>query len=130
MGLALAAELNGYPGPAHVLELGGSIGLRDDQRQRVAALHAAMKDETVIIGERLIAQETALDRQFADKTVTADSLRTLTADIGATQGALRAAHLKYHLATLDILSAEQVKQYATLRGYDGGAPSHGHQRRH
>jgi hypothetical protein len=28
MGLALAAELNGYPGPSHVLELAENHGLR------------------------------------------------------------------------------------------------------
>ena len=27
MGLALAAELNGYPGPAHVLEVADQLGL-------------------------------------------------------------------------------------------------------
>jgi hypothetical protein len=133
MGLALAAELNGYPGPAHVLELAGDLSLRADQRERIAALFAAMKAETVAIGEKLIAQEAALDRLFADKTVTVDKLAALTAEIGATQGALRAAHLKYHLTTLDVLSGEQVRQYDVLRGYADAAPAqghHGHQRRH
>src|SRR3974377_1723295 len=32
MGLALAAELNGYPGPAHVLELADKLELTSDQR--------------------------------------------------------------------------------------------------
>ena len=71
MGLALAAELNGYPGPMHVLELATPLGLSDDQRAKVAALFDAMKQEAVALGERLIAAETALDRQFADKTITA-----------------------------------------------------------
>lgn len=130
MGLALAAELNGYPGPLHVLELAVPLSLRDDQRQRVAALFDAMKGETVPIGERLIAQEAALDRQFADKTITAETLAVMTAEIGATQGALRGAHLKYHLATLAVLTGEQVAQYATLRGYTRGAPAHGHNGHH
>ena len=38
MGLALAAELNGYPGPSHVLELGDRIDLTADQRIRVQRL--------------------------------------------------------------------------------------------
>jgi hypothetical protein len=46
-----------------------------------------------------------------------------TRAIGATQAALPAAHLKYHLSTLDVLEASQVKTYAELRGYSGG----GHQ---
>ena len=32
MGLALAAELNGYPGPSHVLELADKLDLSPDQR--------------------------------------------------------------------------------------------------
>jgi hypothetical protein len=32
MGLAMAAELNGYPGPAHVLELADKLDLSDQQR--------------------------------------------------------------------------------------------------
>src|SRR5262245_12308395 len=35
MGLALAAELNGYPGPIHVLELGDRLELSAQQRQRL-----------------------------------------------------------------------------------------------
>ena len=31
MGLALAAELNGYPGPLHVLELAETLDLTDEQ---------------------------------------------------------------------------------------------------
>ena len=36
------------------------------------------------------------------------------------QGALRNAHLKYHLSTSALLSAEQSRRYAELRGYTGG----------
>jgi hypothetical protein len=128
MGLALPAELNGYPGPVHVLELADRLGLTADQRERVQELHAAMKAETVPLGERLIAQETDLDRQFAGKTVTPASLQAATAEIGATQGALRFAHLRYHLSTLDILSPEQVRLYGQLRGY-GGSGGQGHGRK-
>jgi hypothetical protein len=132
MGLALPAELNGYPGPVHVLEHAGSIGLSDEQRARVQALYYAMKGEAVPLGERLIAQETDLDRLFADRIVTPDSLARTTAAIGETQAALRAAHLKYHLAMMDVLTPAQVSRYAELRGYAGGVqPSHsGHKARH
>jgi hypothetical protein len=34
MGLALPAELNGYPGPVHVLELGDRLGLDAEQEER------------------------------------------------------------------------------------------------
>lgn len=121
MGLALAAELNGYPGPSHVLELADKLGLSDAQRARTKDLFAAMKGETTPLGETLIGEETALDRKFADRSITPASLDAATAAIGATQAHLRAAHLKYHLTMLDVLTPEQIRRYAELRGYAGGA---------
>jgi hypothetical protein len=117
MGLALAAELNGYPGPLHVLELGEQLQLSAEQRRRVAELHASMKAEAVATGERLIAHEAALDRHFKDRTITPETLATLTSRIGETQGLLRAVHLKYHLTMAELLTAEQSRRYAELRGY-------------
>lgn len=128
MGLALAAELNGYPGPMHVLELAAPLALSEDQRVKVAALFDAMKQEAVALGERLIASETALDRQFADKTITSSALAEATRDIASLQGELRLAHLKYHLATLDLLTPEQATRYSTLRGYGDGQHTPGHHR--
>jgi len=119
MGLALAAELNGYPGPMHVLELADSLGLSADQRAKVSELVAAMMAEAIPLCEQLIAQEADLDKQFADKTVTPERLEASTNAIGVTSGALRRAHLKYHLSTLDVLTAAQAHRYAELRGYQG-----------
>lgn len=117
MGLALAAELNGYPGPLHVIELADRIGLSGDQRHRVQQLYDAMKLEAVAVGEKLIAGETALDRAFKERSITPERLSELSAAIGKTQGELRAVHLKYHLTTTELLTAEQSRQYALLRGY-------------
>lgn len=122
MGLALAAELNGYPGPNHVIELADKLRLSDAQQAKVAELFAAMKAETIPIGERLIAHEQALERLFATKAITPESLDEAVAAIARTQGALRAAHLKYHLTTVAALSTEQVKRYAQLRGYTSDGP--------
>jgi hypothetical protein len=38
MRMALAAELNGYPGPAHVLEMADQLNLVTPQRTRVQTL--------------------------------------------------------------------------------------------
>lgn len=131
MGLALAAELNGYPGPIHVIELADRLELSAGQRTRTQELYAAMRAEAVGLGETLIAQEADLDRQFAGKTVTPDSLAASVRAIGSTQAALRAAHLKYHLSTLEVLTPAQVKRYADLRGYAGGQQhQHPHSGRH
>ena len=115
MGLAIAAEQNGYPGPSHVLEHAEGMGLTADQRERTLALFTEMKAEAVELGTRLIEQESALDRLFASKAITRGNLADLTAAIGATQAALRAAHLRYHLVMMDVLTTEQVRRYGELR---------------
>jgi Spy/CpxP family protein refolding chaperone len=128
MALALVAELNGYPGPAHVLELSRQLELTDAQRARVEALFAAMKLEAIPIGERLIAEEAALDQQFATHSITPASLPTNVDAIATTQAALRAAHLKYHLSMLEVLTPAQIRRYAELRGYaspDAAPRGHG-----
>src|SRR3712207_3634333 len=104
MGLALAAELNGYPGPLHVLEHADALGLSPSQRERTQGLFDAMKAEAVPLGERLIREEAELARLFATKAVQPATLDAATSAIGATQGALRAAHLRYHLAMADVLT--------------------------
>jgi hypothetical protein len=117
MGLALSAELNGYPGPLHVLELADELRLDSGLREKIRDLFAAMKTEAVPAGETLIAQESALDRAFADRTISPELLAKLTGEIGQAQGRLRAIHLKYHLMTTDLLSPSQRERYAELRGY-------------
>jgi len=130
MGLALAAELNGYPGPVHVLELADKLNLSADQRASIQRLFDAMKAEAVPLGSKLIEQEADLDKQFAGRTVTPDSLRASTAAVAATQGALRETHLKYHLSTVAVLSPGQMQRYAELRGYGGEAQPMEHRHHH
>jgi hypothetical protein len=117
MGYALAAELNGYPGPLHVIELADRLELTPAVRDRMRELFEAMKAEAVPAGDELIAREAALDRAFADRTISPDTLAELTARIGEMQARLRAIHLKYHLTTADLLSPHQRHRYAELRGY-------------
>ena len=126
MGLALVAELNGYPGPVHVLELSDRLALTPAQKQQIQKLFESMKAESVAIGVRLIEQEGALDLQFANRSIRPDALKDVTAKIGLTQAELRNTHLKYHLETAQILSADQMKQYAELRGYAPDAPAKHH----
>jgi Spy/CpxP family protein refolding chaperone len=130
MGLALPAELNGYPGPMHVLEHADALDLTPQQRERTRALIEAMRAEAIPVGERLIEQETKLDRLFASREITPATLSAATADIGATQGALREAHLKYHLAMMGVLTPEQVAEYRRLRGYTSSGPMQHHKQRH
>jgi Spy/CpxP family protein refolding chaperone len=117
MGLALAAELNGYPGPRHVLDLATELQLTPEQQHRTSELFDAMRQETSALGEQLIEAERALDRLFAEKQATPQSVSAATQTVGAIEGELRAAHLRYHLAMMDVLTPGQVASYNHLRGY-------------
>lgn len=116
-GLARAAELNGVPGPVHLLEMKDRIALSEDQAGDISALYKDMKGKAIAQGEKLIALERRLDRHFSSGTITDEILRGLLTDIAAARRALRYIHLAAHLATPEILSAAQIDKYNALRGY-------------
>ena len=89
-----------------------------------------MKAEAIPLGNLLISQESNLNDDFANRTITLANLEVATQKIGATQGALRAAHLKYHLSTVAILTPEQVTRYNELRGYKAESPIQHHHQMH
>jgi hypothetical protein len=128
MGLALAAELNGYPGPSHVLELGDRLELTPDQRIQVQQLFDAMKRESVPLGNKLVEQERELNNLFSTRAVTPESLKAALVSISETQALLRESHLKYHLSAAALLDQHQMERYAELRGYQhlDGSGEHKH----
>ena len=117
MSLALAAELNAYPGPLHVLELADALGLRPEQREAAEALRARVAAEARLLGARLVQAEAELDRLFAAAQADPASLAALTATIGALQGRLREVHLAAHIEMRAALTEVQRETYARLRGY-------------
>lgn len=124
MSLALAAELNGYPGPMHVLELEQQLSLTPDQRARTEAVMAEMRSQAQTLGAELIEAERHLDMRFQHRHIDPASLSATTLKIGELQGRLRNAHLVAHLAMVEILTPEQIKAYDAARGYAAGG--HGH----
>jgi Spy/CpxP family protein refolding chaperone len=122
MGLALAAELNGFPGPTHVLELAGELGLSEAQRSQTEAAVRSMKSATITIGERIIAAERELNRLFAEWRIDHARLAAVTARIGSDQGALRSTHLMHHIDMAELLTPTQIERYGVLRGYTRKAP--------
>ncbi len=130
MGLARAAELNGYAGPAHVLELAEALALTPQQQAQTQALFTAMEDQAIPLGQALVEAERALDQRFAQQTITPDQLTQLLHTIGTLQAQVRAAHLQAHLAQVKILSAEQNAHYAQLRGYTSANTRPGAPRAH
>jgi Spy/CpxP family protein refolding chaperone len=124
MGLALAAELNRYPGPRHVLDLADMLALTAEQRAAVGDIFAAMRSEAVELGRRYVESESVLDQLFASRTVDPASLRRATQEIGVLLGALREVHLRAHLETTALLTSEQIDHYDRHRGY-GDRGAHG-----
>ncbi len=115
MGMANAAEWNGYPGPKHVLDLAAELQLSDAQRERTQQLFDAMQADAKGLGAQLVDEERKLDRLFKDGLATEASMQTLLDRIGSLQGALRARHLATHIAQRDILDGGQLAQYMALR---------------
>jgi len=130
MGFAKAAELNGYPGPLHVLELVDQLGLTPEQRKQTETLFNDMKGKAIVAGKELIAAERALNDLFASKAVSAKTLKQAVDRVAARQAEVRLVHLETHLTQTKILSAEQIAKYNSLRGYTDAAPHTGHRGHH
>ncbi|HWM28562.1 MAG TPA: Spy/CpxP family protein refolding chaperone [Woeseiaceae bacterium] len=132
MGLAKAAELNGYPGPAHVLELASQLALTPEQRAKTEALFASMESRAVALGRALVEEERKLDRLFATKAISPELLAGSLSEIGSLQAKVRGAHLEAHLAQVQILTPEQTSRYVQLRGNgsSGAHTGHGGQQKH
>lgn len=120
MGLAIPAELNRYPGPRHTLDLAGELRLTEVQAAGSRAAFEEMQREAVSLGREYLDRERELDRMFAERTVTEEALRRVTAEIARLQGARRYVHLRAHLQTTALLTPEQIEAYHRHRGYAGG----------
>ena len=114
MGLAMPAENNGYPGPRHVLDAADQLHLTPDQKAKTEALVAAIKDEAIPAAKRLVADEAALDNLFITHIADLASIQAASQRAAQSESALRVIHLKYHLAMVSILSADQIAAYTAL----------------
>ncbi|NGM88740.1 periplasmic heavy metal sensor [Parapusillimonas sp. SGNA-6] len=117
MSLALPAELHGYPGPAHVLELADQLELTAAQRATTQKLFNEMQQKARSLGEEVISAERQLDALFKEKRATPEVLTQAIRKAADAQGRLREAHLQYHLAMMDVLDPKQIALYGKLRGY-------------
>ena len=126
MGFAMAAELNSYPGPKHVLELRDGLGLDEGQIRQAEGIFDEMHRKAVRLGERYVAKERELDELFAGSRAGDTELGKLVAEVAEIRGELRYAHLTAHLAMRRVLTEEQVSRYDELRGYrERWAEGHG-----
>jgi len=117
-----SAERNLYPAPETALQLADRLVLDAAQRQDLRNLQQKTAGEMNAIGRRIATEERRLDFAFAQGNVNPGRIDGITAQIGALQGKLRAARLRSHLAAHDILTPQQLLDYAELRGFQPSPP--------
>ncbi len=123
-GMAKPAELNGYPGPRHVLDAveAGDFEVTDEQKMQIKTLYEEMRTDAISLGEQIIELEIAIDDAFSNASINETFLEEKVTESARLYGQLRTVHLKYHLSMVDILSDKQVAQYNELRGYTSDDP--------
>lgn len=116
-GLAKAAELNGVPGPAHILEMEDKIDLTDEQKSKIWEIYNDMQAEAIVLGNQLINLEMELNNDFSSRTINQERLEKSVEEIAKVRAKLRLVHLSTHLKTPNILTDRQINLYNQLRGY-------------
>lgn len=119
MGRARAAELNGYPGPRHVLDAAqaGQLALTPEQARTAQQLFDGMAREARRVGDQILREEQGLEGEFRAGRISGTDLRARTSRIAALEGKLRAVHLRAHIVMRAALSESEIQQYNVLRGY-------------
>ncbi len=120
MGLARAAELNGYPGPRHVLDAIASHQLHASPEQvaRLQKIFDEMSGRARRLGEQIVGEEAALEAAFrAGGLLEESEIARRVSRMAVLRGDLRAVHLAAHLETRAVLTPEQITRYNEIRGY-------------
>jgi Spy/CpxP family protein refolding chaperone len=118
MGLAEIAEINNYPGPKHTLDLKNELGLTRDQLKKTEALDKVVASSALAKGEEIVLAEEELSKLFEAGTINEKVLRSKLEEIAKLRADLRFTHLQAHLRMKQILTPDQVKRYAELRGHE------------
>jgi len=125
-GMASYADLNGYPGPKHVLEMRDTLRLTDDQEKNLEAIFDEMSENARAKGELIIAKEIELDAKFRLGVATMSGVLRLSGEIGMLRGELRAVHMTAHIQAKEILTKQQIGLYNAIRHKSSQHTSGGH----
>jgi Spy/CpxP family protein refolding chaperone len=127
MGSSKAAELNHYPGPAHVLADSSRLELTDGQKAETQSVFDTMSAAAKRSGAAIVAKEAELDALYASGQAAPAATKELVTELARLQAEFRYAHLSAHLAMRTILTPEQIARYDEMRGYasvpPGSSPS-------
>ena len=117
-GMAMAADMNGYPGPKHVLDMKKELKLTPTQEAAMQKLMADMKEKALAKGKDVLLAEKRLDEMFAQGK-SEDELREETYRVASLRAELRWVHLATHLAAKKILTAKQIEAYQQVQRDEG-----------
>jgi hypothetical protein len=115
MGYARMAELNGYPGPRHVLDLSEKLQLSTEQTNIIQQNYDAMKEQAVALGQDIVTREKILSEAFANGTISDAQLTQDLQNLAELYAQLR--QVQAHLEITPLLTPEQITSYNVLRGY-------------
>ena len=121
-GLAKAAELNGVPGPKHVLELAEQLDLTPQQRDAVERVFQDMSTQAKTLGAQFVTAERELSDAFAAEPVDRAHVQQLVQASAGARAQLQLAHLAAHIDTAALLTPQQRERYVQLRGYGSEDP--------
>lgn len=114
-GQGFFAELHGYPGPKHVLDMAKDLQLTEDQKRILQTIYEDMLGRAKELGHSIVNIEEEFDAAFAQGLVTVKSIQDDAEEIGRLRGKLRAVHLVAHAKTQKVLTANQLSLYKKLR---------------
>ncbi len=118
-GLAKPAELNGIPGPKHVLDASEELNLSEEQKKKINSIYKRMHQDAVQTGKRMITAEKEIDNFFSQGNMDEEKLEALLNKSAEIYEKLRYVHLKAHLETSEVLTSHQIRRYNQVRGYSG-----------
>jgi len=115
MGMGRVADVNGYPGPMHVLEHAEALELTDGQSERTRELMTRVKTRAPELGKQVVDAEKRLEAMFAGGSVNAAKMDSLLMEIAELRAHLRSLHLTAHLDQAAVLTEVQLEKYKELR---------------
>jgi hypothetical protein len=117
LGMARAAELNGYPGPRHVLDLQSDLGLDAAIVAKADEIFREMQAAAQPLGATVVQMEKELGELYASRSIEEAMLQPKVDDLAALMGQLRVVHLRAHIRMASLLTTDQIENYQRLRGY-------------
>lgn len=115
MGQARIADMSGYPGPMHVLEMAEALEISAEQREQTEQIMQRMRSTAQQRGRELIETERKLEALFDGGPVQPSAVDAALLEIANLQARVRAAHLHAHIEQARVMSDEQIAKYTKLR---------------